>query len=771
MDLDAVLRNHSNDASASIKKGGNIQRLDRKVGQRVCASQVVVDLRSVCKELIENSLDASSTSIKVSFAGNGFESITVSDNGTGITPQFHELLCRRHTTSKIENADDIVHAASFGFRGEALHSLCSFADLVVTTSSTENGVGHRIVYDSDGVLVESTETARTRGTTVTVSNLFRPFPVRLRALQKRAGVEFNRAVLAIQEYALVAPSVAFSVSTMKNSRPTVVFATSLGSTLTQSVGRIFGGSLLKTLVPIDTGTVSGFISGASYGRNTADRQFISINNRPVDVPELSGALNNAFRAVSHYRFPCIFITVKVAPDAIDVNVTPDKRTVLLRDRQTVVGQVVAAAGAVWGVAGEAPVVGGKRARGEGAVVLGPGQESVEEEGEVGDVDESEDGESVEAEATNDNSSVAQQPIAHESSDSSDSEPDSPGSLVDFVEECEAAAEAEYQPNARESTDDDDLGDEGVQEREEIDPISLPVDPRPLTQPALIHAIPNTVDVGKRVARRPTNVVVRSTSNCDNADDDVSDSGCAGSEPSVVIDQASAEIGLDTEMDLHIDPNLIDLDLVVPDAIDHTTISEEIQFTRSDLDNLTVIGQFNNGFILCQTRIEGSTRRNIFIIDQHAAEEAYNYEQLMTRRSGRQALVQPRVVDGLSSGQIAIVQEHDELFRNAGFDYDVVIQDGREVMRLLAVPTVQGKPLGAEDIEEMIAKIPDALVSQAGPQKLHDFIAMRACKMSIKMGDELKEGQLRRVLGHMKAAQRPWFCPHGRPTIKCLGGFE
>ena len=191
---------------------GVIRAIDPGTVHRICSGQVVVDLATAVKELVENSIDAGATVVEVKLTNYGLETIEVADNGSGVAPEHYEALTKKHWTSKLRDFSDLVKVSSFGFRGEALSSLCALSQLSVITRRPGAAVGARVTYDNAGAVVAVTPVQRNEGTTVTVSKLFSTLPVRLAGMVKAAKTEYNKAVSLLQAYALVATGVRIIVT-------------------------------------------------------------------------------------------------------------------------------------------------------------------------------------------------------------------------------------------------------------------------------------------------------------------------------------------------------------------------------------------------------------------------------------------------------------------------------------------------------------------------------------------------------------------------------
>src|ERR1700744_2199366 len=162
-----------------------IKAIEAKSVHQIQSGQVIVDLCSVVKELVENRLDAGATAIEVRFKNNGLDSIEVQDNGAGIAPANYENVALKHFTSKLSSYDDLSNLRTFGFRGEALSSLCALSTFsIITAQANEAPKGKRLDFDTLGRLKSTTVVAAQKGTTASVENLFDTLPVRRKELGK-----------------------------------------------------------------------------------------------------------------------------------------------------------------------------------------------------------------------------------------------------------------------------------------------------------------------------------------------------------------------------------------------------------------------------------------------------------------------------------------------------------------------------------------------------------------------------------------------------------
>ncbi|KAI8992702.1 hypothetical protein BD414DRAFT_481942 [Trametes punicea] len=350
----------------------SIQALDDGSIHKITSGQVVVDLQTAVKELVENSLDAGATTIEVRFQDYGLESFEVIDNGSGIAPTDYDHIALKHHTSKISSFSDLETVSTFGFRGEALSSVCALAESVsvVTATAAEAPVGTVIEFERTGkVKSRKGKAARQRGTTVTVSGLFKPLPVRRKELERNAKREFGKALTLLHAYALVPCAMEnkgvrlIVTNQMPGGKKTVQLRTDGVPSTRASVSAIWGPKALETLVDLDLvfnvevesavlrrlgktqddgnanevkvqGLISKFTVGC--GRNGTDRQFFFVNGRPCAPSKVQKAFNEVYRSFNATQAPFIVADFRLPTDSCDINVSPDKRTILLHSENNLV---------------------------------------------------------------------------------------------------------------------------------------------------------------------------------------------------------------------------------------------------------------------------------------------------------------------------------------------------------------------------------------------------------------------------------------------------
>ncbi len=305
---------------------------------QIAAGEVIENPASVVKELVENSLDAGASQIKVEVQGGGIELIGVVDDGAGISAAEVELAFQRHATSKITDVDDLSSTSTLGFRGEALSSIAAAAEVELYTQAASEVVGSRIRL-SQGKVVRQESRSRPRGTTVTMRWLFRHLPARLKFL-KSASREESRIVHLLTQYALAFPEVKFRLLVDQH----LNFETTGDGSLRGVVACLYGREMAQKMLVIEgegtTPALSGLLSPPSLTRSNRSYISIFVNRRWVRSPLLIKATEVAYRGLlMEGRHPIAVINLALPSADVDVNVHPAKAQVRFRDEQMLFSMV------------------------------------------------------------------------------------------------------------------------------------------------------------------------------------------------------------------------------------------------------------------------------------------------------------------------------------------------------------------------------------------------------------------------------------------------
>lgn len=316
--------------TSSKPTAGIIRKLDEVVVNRIAAGEVIQRPANALKEMIENSLDAKSTSIQVTVKQGGLKLLQIQDNGTGIRKEDMDIVCERFTTSKLQKFEDLNSIATYGFRGEALASISHVAHVTITTRTADSKCAYKGMY-TDGKLKEPVKPcAGNVGTQITVEDLFYNISTRRKAL-KSASEEHAKIVDVVSRYAVHNSDVGFTVK--KHGDSTADVRTPVNSTPIDNIRTIFGPSIAKELLEITHVNdkmffkLHGFITNANYSMKKCIF-LLFINHRLVDSTALRKAIDNVYQGyLPKNMHPFIYLSLEIAPQNVDVNVHPTKHEV------------------------------------------------------------------------------------------------------------------------------------------------------------------------------------------------------------------------------------------------------------------------------------------------------------------------------------------------------------------------------------------------------------------------------------------------------------
>ena len=320
-----------------------IKVLDPQVVSQIAAGEVVERPASVVKELVENSLDAASSQISIEVRGGGVNLIRVTDNGVGIHSGEIELAFSRYTTSKIGNLEDLELITSLGFRGEALPSIAAVAQVDIVSCADSDSVGTCISLD-DGIVINRRNQGHPRGTTVTVRNLFRKVPARLKFL-KSPATENSHVANVVSQYALAFPEVKFTLSIDGK----VTLRTSGSGQLIESVIGVYGVEMARDMIEIRQGDggwesettpsplkITGMVGSPAISRSSRGYLSFFINRRWVSSRLLAWAVEEAYHGLlPQGKHPVAVINISLPPQQVDVNIHPAKSEVKFQNERLV----------------------------------------------------------------------------------------------------------------------------------------------------------------------------------------------------------------------------------------------------------------------------------------------------------------------------------------------------------------------------------------------------------------------------------------------------
>ena len=299
-----------------------IHLLDSSVFNRIAAGEVVENPRSVVKELVENSIDAGADTIHIEIRGGGIEYIRITDNGKGLTKEDMPLAFLPHATSKIRNLRDLDEIRTLGFRGEALPSIASVADMEMTSRTAENELGYTVVL-SDGKITDEGKCGAPFGTQITVRNLFSHIPARAKFLRK-PQIEESAVTEYIIKLILSNPAVKIKYSTDGQLQ-----YHSDGNGVDAAIYNVYGSEFIRNMAPISYAapdiTISGWIGKPNFTKHNRNYQTLIVNGRYIVHAEISFCIQQCYREYLMKRqFPVYVLYLNIPADTVDVNVHPNK---------------------------------------------------------------------------------------------------------------------------------------------------------------------------------------------------------------------------------------------------------------------------------------------------------------------------------------------------------------------------------------------------------------------------------------------------------------
>ncbi|KAJ3036040.1 Mismatch repair endonuclease pms2, partial [Rhizophlyctis rosea] len=673
------------------------------------------------QELIENALDAQATAVDLRLKEYGFDSI--------------EVIALKHCTSKISAFEDLYSARTFGFRGEALSSLCAISRVAVTTSTSESApAGVRLQYDKHGKLAETIPVARTQGTTVSITNLFEDLPVRHREFKRNIKKEYAKCLELVQAYALVSTGVRITCSNQVGKGPrNTVLATKGHASMKDNISDVFGSKILNQLaeVKIDldpelesTARVVGYMSSQA-GRNSVDRQFLFLNGRPCNLTKIARAINEVFREFSPHQYPILILNMQVPEGSYDRNITPDKRTIFLQDENSLIGRLKDAM---------RPFLESFHGTFASQQVQSSGFSSTPIASSFSQFSSTVSSQPT-AEASHDDMDTAVAPLAMSDDEELEhsagalfAEEDEDVAIEDEIDtppQSQTAATSPAQARFQSYTAPEVVRLTVTQKLSRLPSRAASLTPRrtpfPIQRRSPIKVYPPTRPAPISLER------VDTTSYITSIQEDI----LATIDVTTVKPRKRQRVTTDS------DERRFELD-VVPDQ-DGLAVEElNRNVSKDDFGRMQILGQFNLGFIL--VRLD----EDLFIVDQHASDEKFNFESFKRQPVDTQQLIRPLCPD-LTPQQELIALDQRDLLATRGFivEYVEEARPGRRIM-LMSVPQSRST-FGVADFEELLHKLSDESASTETVQcsRMEAVWASKACRKSVMIGMPLDVTQMTR----------------------------
>lgn len=851
---------------------------------------VVLTLAVAVKELVENSIDAGATVIDIRLRDFGSELVEVSDNGSGVEPENFQALTLKHHTSKLQDFSDLTNVDTFGFRGEALSSLCALSDLFVITRHKDAVCGTKLLFDHNGKIISSVPVARQVGTTVCLENLFSALPVRHKEFHRNLKKEFAKMVQLLYAYCLVSTGIRIScINQTKNGSRTTVVSTQGCKTVRENIACVFGTKQLSSLMEIShvkpssevleeygiteceacVFNLDGFISTCAHGhgRGANDRQFYYVNSRPCEPSKIMKLVNEVYHQFNMHQSPFVFLNIKLAKECVDVNVTPDKRQVFLDQEKLVLAAIKASLLALYSsvpstftinnIPNSMPVnclsltAENKPNKLSAAAMLSKWRHSSDKrpledksdrkqpkqmrldslittsskvEKQINNSLISSSGGSVALNRSDDcsehNASCVENEnvIATESTVANDTygvdsfdyksnkeditgaskgglhninyfDNDEKGSMQNECMEVKIDINADFENIVPSSVENVSEQNEGVNCVEVVssglsdnamvsltvgiddgavnDSSQEPYNNMSIEDSPIDRVVENRVSVldtlkSREASEENVKVLTDESDSCNIADRITCEVAVSITELWEI-----AKIRKENETSECKEEKKVRFRAII-DPSRNQQAEQELsrEITKDMFAQMEVIGQFNLGFIIARL---GS---DLFIIDQHATDEKYNFETLQrTTALSNQKLVVPQQLE-LTAVNESILLESIDVFKSNGFEFR--IDESAPVTRrvsLTAIPMSRNWTFGKEDIDELLFMLQDAPNTLCRPSRVRAMFASRACRKSVMIGTALSHSEMQQLILHMGEIEQPWNCPHGRPTMRHLVNLD
>lgn len=315
-----------------------VQALPPALAARIAAGESVNRPCSVIKELLENSIDAGTTHVRIQIKLGGIKHISIRDNGKGIHPDDLPLAISRYCTSKIRSDSDLEKVMSLGFRGEALASIAAVARLTIRSKQADQEQGYSVHVEGSNDVDDVTPCSQQQGTSIVVEDLFFNVPARRKFLRK-PNTERQHVLAVVQQTALAHPNVAITLMDEDRELLALPAADSRESSI-KRIGRVLGKDFENQshyIQSIDAGlSLEGWLGSPSLDKQNMDFQYFYINGRFIKDKVVRHAIRTAYEDVLfNGRQPCYVLFLDIPPQSVDVNVHPTKHEVRFRDQQMV----------------------------------------------------------------------------------------------------------------------------------------------------------------------------------------------------------------------------------------------------------------------------------------------------------------------------------------------------------------------------------------------------------------------------------------------------
>ncbi|PVU84494.1 hypothetical protein BB560_007339 [Smittium megazygosporum] len=730
-----------------------LEKINSETIYKLCSGQVIIDLGTTIKELLENSLDSGATSIDIRLKNYGLNGITVTDNGSGISSEDFPYLCRKNWTSKIQSFDDLTSVTTFGFRGEALSSICSVSQVSVTTCTSDSEPkGFSLEYSQLGELTSCTPTARECGTTVKLENLFKGWPVRFQEFKKNIRRDFTNLM-------------------------GLVLRCQKSSSLLDRIGSIFGNQLKEKVFEINKDLqledssetkfhITGYISNPlpNSGKNSSDKQYIYLNGKPCEVPKIKKVINEVYREFNPSQHPIAVINIQLQPGSVDFNVSPDKRSVFIKYDQELADFVYESLRETF--------IPSKMRISVGPQIQTFASKSFSSEDQTLSINDIQGPETLNTTEKRPSSSLLSAPLNDNDFIPNASTPKKSRVEVPF-ESPSLQSTLSFLPVPAVSDSKSKAYPKFVDKKPDPNPITTSASPTSKTTSKNANSITknhvkntNISPMKKTLSLKPNFSCLNHESSVKFEFDDVKTKLLLMLEKEKEkIEKALLARDLSFESSQDDDESLLATGISNQDP-ESAALALSRTIKKQNFKEMEILGQFNLGFIIAKLGDD------LYIIDQHASDEKFNFENLQAKSVIlSQPLIMPMTLElGIADENAAF--EYKDILSKNGF----VIKENPNAspgyrVQLLSQPFIEKSLFTASDLKDLLSNLRENPSESVRCARARSVFASRACRKSIMIGDPLNKAQMTKIVRNLGNLEHPWNCPHGRPTLRHLTKLE
>ena len=740
---------------------GNIVLLDDNTINKIAAGEVIERPASVVKELMENSIDAGATSIKVEIKNGGISYIRITDNGKGIALDDMEIAFERHTTSKIRQAEDLEQVTSMGFRGEALASVAAISKVEMISKTAENEIGSKIEVEG-GRIVNHEETGCPKGTTITIQDLFFNTPVRYKFLKK----DFTEAGYiedVVTRIALVHPEIAILLI---NSGKTIIQTPGNGDSkavIYSIYGKDIAENILEVQYEYEDMVITGVVGKPVIARSNRSNQLFFVNKRYIKDRTLTSAAEAGYKGmITIGKYGFLVLNIKMNPQKVDVNVHPAKLEVRFEEESKVFKAIFHA---IKDTLLRGDLVANSESFGEKNTLNS--EQTIAVNAKPVETEEKEQSSTLgglfHKFVKEEKNSLSQKELKEEVKQQENEELADKSNLLAQMYTSKFTEETEENKENRvaENTQVYELPiDGGVTEFNNVKEL--------MPKPSFLSKIESKKEIeGEEESQKSKEEMKTQLTNTEEIKDKLKEDinqlenlqvedkpenfdemyiRTFGTMPTEVRKQA--ELEKMKEKNITVQPEEME-------PAQNVSIFEEE--TQKKVATYQFIGIAFSTYIILELDKE------LYILDQHAAHERIMYEKVKKNyysddAKDSQLMLLPDIIN-LSHKEMDIARENIEMFRKAGFTLE---EFGENTIKLSGVPNIclelDTKELFLETLDEI-----NTVARTAKQEKEEKFIATVACKAAVKANMALTREEVDYLMEQLLVLPNPFTCPHGRPT--------